>query len=156
LPVLGDRFYSKASQAMGATGLRWTGKLNVPLYRMSGGRLFGKVNRAPVLLLTTTGRKSGLPRTTPVVYLADGKNFVVIGSNAGHNRTPAWSLNLKARPQAEIEIGHRHRTVRARVAVGEERSDLWRRHNEQYSGFDEYEARTGRDIAVFVLEPSRD
>jgi F420H(2)-dependent quinone reductase len=153
MPVLGDRFYSKASQAMGAAGLRWTGKLNVPLYRMSAGRLGGRINQAPVLLLTTTGRKSGEPRTVPVVFLADGETYVVIGSNAGHDRTPAWSLNLKAHPEAEVEVGRRTRSVRARIAVGEERVDLWRRHNEQYSGFDEYEARTGRDIAVFVLEP---
>ena len=141
------------SQAMGATGLRWTGKLNVPLYRLSGGRLLGKINKAPVLLLTTTGRKSGKQRTAPVVYLADGENYVVIGSNAGHNRTPAWSLNLKAKPDAEVEVGRKRIPVRARIAAGEERADLWRRHNEQYSGFDEYEARTDRDIALFVLEP---
>lgn len=149
----GDKFYSRASQAMGATGLRWTGKLNIPLYRISGGRIGGRINRAPVLLLTTTGRKSGQQRTAPVVYLADGENLVVIGSNAGHNRTPAWSLNLKANPDAEVEIGRKRRQVRARVAEGEERTDLWSKHNDQYSGFDEYEARTDRDIALFVLEP---
>jgi len=149
----GDRFYSRMSQTIGARGLRWTGKLNVPVYRLSGGRVGGKINRAPVLLLTTTGRKSGLPRTAPVVYLADGEGLVVIGSNAGHSRTPAWSLNLKANPEAEVEIGRKRRPVRARIAEAEERADLWRRHNEQYSGFDDYEARTDRDIAVFILEP---
>lgn len=149
----GDKFYSRMSQMMGATGLRWMGRLNVPLYRLSGGRLMGKVNEAPVLLLTTTGRKSGQQRTAPVVYLADDESYVVIGSNAGHSRTPAWSLNLKATPEAEVEVGRRRVPVRARVAEGEERADLWRRHNEQYSGFDEYEARTDRDIALFVLEP---
>jgi F420H(2)-dependent quinone reductase len=149
----GDKFYSRASQLMGATGLRWTGKLNIPLYRLSGGRIGGRINQAPVLLLTTTGRKSGLPRTAPVVYLADGESMIVIGSNAGHNRTPAWSLNLQANPDAEIEVGRERRLVRARVADGEERTELWRKHNEQYSGFDEYEARTDRDIALFVLEP---
>jgi F420H(2)-dependent quinone reductase len=149
----GDRFYSRMSQMIGATGLRWTGKLNVPLYRLSGGRLLGKVNKAPVLLLTTTGRKSGQQRTAPVVYLADGESYVVIGSNAGHSRTPAWSLNLKAKPEAEVEVGRKRIPVRARIAEGDERADLWRRHNEQYSGFDEYEARTDRDIALFVLEP---
>jgi F420H(2)-dependent quinone reductase len=149
----GDKFYSRASQLMGATGLRWTGKLNIPLYRLSGGRIGGKINEAPVLLLTTTGRKSGQARTAPVVYLADGANMVVIGSNAGHNRTPAWSLNLKANPDAEVEVGRERKPVRARVAEGDERADLWRKHNEQYSGFDEYEARTDRDIALFVLEP---
>jgi F420H(2)-dependent quinone reductase len=151
--VLGDKFFSRASQAMGATGLRWTGKLNIPLYRFSGGRIGGHIHRAPVLLLTTTGRKSGLPRTAPVVYLADGESLVVIGSNAGHGRTPAWSLNLQANAEAEVEVGRERRPVRARVAEGEERAELWRKHNEQYSGFDEYEARTDRDIALFVLEP---
>jgi len=150
----GDKFYSRMSQTIGATGLRWVGKLNIPLYRLSGGRIGGKINQAPVLLLSTTGRKSGQERTAPVVYLADGENVVVIGSNAGHNRTPAWSLNLKANPDAEVEVGRERRKVRARVAEGEERADLWRKHNEQYSGFDEYEARTNRNISVFVLEPA--
>jgi F420H(2)-dependent quinone reductase len=151
--VPGDKFFSRASQAMGATGLRWTGRLNIPLYRLSGGWIGGHIAKAPVLLLTTTGRKSGQLRTAPVVYLADGENLVVIGSNAGHSRTPAWSLNLKANPEAEVEVGRKRQPVRARVAEGEERADLWRKHNEQYSGFDEYEARTDRDIALFVLEP---
>ncbi len=147
-----DKFYSRLSQT-NATALRWTGKLNVPLYRLSGGRIGGRVGKAPVLLLTTTGRRSGQARTAPVVYLGDGENLVVIGSNAGHSRAPAWSLNLKANPDAEVEVGRERRPVRARVAEGEERADLWRKHNEQYSGFDEYEARTDRDIALFVLEP---
>lgn len=153
MSLLGDKFYSRASQAMGTTGLRLTGRLNIPLYRLSGGRLGGHIADAPVLLLTTTGRRSGQPRTAPVVYLADRENLVVIGSNAGHNRTPAWSLNLQANPEAEVEVGRERRKVRARVAADEERAELWRRHNEQYSGFDEYEARTDRDIALFVLEP---
>jgi deazaflavin-dependent oxidoreductase (nitroreductase family) len=127
--------------------------MNVPLYRLSGGRLGGKVNRAPVLLLTTTGRKSGRKRTAPVVYLADGGNVVVIDTNAGNARIPAWSLNLKANPEAEIEIGRRRTQVRARVAEGEERSDLWRRHNEQYAGFDFYKTKLDREISVIVLEP---
>jgi deazaflavin-dependent oxidoreductase (nitroreductase family) len=149
-----DRFYTRASTAIGATGLRWTGKLNVPLYRLTGGRgMFGRIGRAPVLLLTTTGRKSGEPRTVPVVYLADGERLIVIGSNAGHGRPPAWALNLKANANAEIEVGRERRSVRARVAEDEERAELWRKANEQYSGFDSYERRTDRDIAVFVLEP---
>jgi F420H(2)-dependent quinone reductase len=148
-----DRFFTRTSTRIGATGLRWAGKLNVPLYRLSGGRLGGKVNQAPVLLLTTTGRKSGQKRTAPVVYLDDGDRYVVIGSNAGHARVPAWSLNLKADSDAEIEVGRRRIKVRARVAEGEERAELWRRSNEQYGGFDDYEARTDREIALFVLEP---
>jgi deazaflavin-dependent oxidoreductase (nitroreductase family) len=138
---------------MGAPALRWAGKLNVPIYRLSGGHLMGKIGRAPVLLLTTTGRKSGQRRTAPVVYLADGDRLSVIGSNAGNARTPAWSLNLKADPDAEVEVGRDRRAIRARVTEGNERAELWRKHNEQYAGFDDYESRTDRDIAVFVLEP---
>jgi deazaflavin-dependent oxidoreductase (nitroreductase family) len=149
-----DRFYTRASTSMGAAGLRWTGRLNVPLYRLSGGRVGGRVGRAPVLLLTTTGRRSGQKRTAPVVYLADGERMIVIGSNAGHARVPAWSLNLKADHDAEVEVGRRRIRVRARVAEGKEREELWRRANELYAGFDDYEARTDREIAVFVLEPA--
>jgi deazaflavin-dependent oxidoreductase (nitroreductase family) len=151
--VPSDRFYTWASTSMGARGLRWTGRLNVPLYRLSGGRIGGKLDRTPVLLLTTTGRKSGQRRTAPVAYLADGDRYVVIGSNAGHARVPAWSLNLKANPEAEVEVGRKRVPARARVAEGEERADLWRKMNDQYSGFDDYAARTTRDIVLFVLEP---
>jgi deazaflavin-dependent oxidoreductase (nitroreductase family) len=151
--VPSDRFYWRLSMSLGATGLRWWGKLNVPLYRLSGGRVGGKVGRAPVLLLTTTGRKSGEPRTAPIVYLADGEDVVVINTNAGNARIPAWSLNLKANPEAEVEIGGERRKVRARVAEGEERAELWRKHNEQYSGFDVYKEKLDREISVIVLEP---
>ncbi|MBA3867159.1 MAG: nitroreductase family deazaflavin-dependent oxidoreductase [Solirubrobacterales bacterium] len=149
-----DRFYTWASTRMGATGLRWSGKLNIPLYRLSGGRIGGELGGTPVLLLTTTGRKSGEQRTAPVVYLADEGRFVVIGSNAGHSRVPAWSLNLKAKAEAEVELGRKRLEVKARVAEGEERADLWRKMNQQYSGFDDYAERTERDIALFVLEPA--
>ena len=148
-----DHTLATMSNSLGATGLRWWGKLNTPLYRLSGGRVGGKVGRAPVLLLTTTGRKSGQPRTAPVVYLADGQNVVVINTNAGNAKVPAWSLNLQAKPEAEVEVGRKRYPVRARVAEGEERAELWRRHNEQYAGFDDYERKLDREPAVIVLEP---
>jgi deazaflavin-dependent oxidoreductase (nitroreductase family) len=148
-----DHFYSRISMSLGARGLRWAGKLNTPLYRLSGGRIGGKVGRAPVLLLTSTGRKSGLQRTAPVVYLADGENVILINTNAGNAKIPAWSFNLKANPEAEVELGRDRRAVRARVAEGEERADLWRKHIEQYAGFDDYKEKLDREISVFVLEP---
>lgn len=151
--VPSDHFYSRLSSSLGATGLRWTGKLNVPLYRVSGGRIGGKVGRAPVLLLTTTGRKSGQKRTAPVVYLADGERMVVINTNAGNERVPAWSLNLEANPEAEVEVGRKRLAVRARVAEGDERAELWGKHNEQYAGFDDYDEKLDRQPAVIVLEP---
>jgi len=152
--VPSDRFYSRLSHSLGASGLRWVGKLNVPLYRLSRGRVGGRVGGGPVLLLTTTGRKSGQPRTAPVLYLADGERFVVINTNAGNTKTPAWSLNLRANPEAEVEVGERKVKVRGRLAEGEERADLWHRHMEQYSGWDYYESKLDREIGVFVLEPA--
>ncbi len=129
------------------------GKLNAPVYRLTRGRVGGKLGKAPILLLTTTGRKSGQPRTAPVLYLADGDRFVVINTNAGNDKTPAWSLNLRANPEAEVEVGSKKVAVRARLAGGEERADLWRRHSEQYSGWDYYESKLDREVGVFVLEP---
>jgi len=129
------------------------GKLNAPVYRLTRGRVGGKLGKAPILLLTTTGRKSGQPRTAPVLYLADGDRFVVINTNAGNDKTPAWSLNLRANPEAEVEVGSRKVAVRSRLAEGDERADLWRRHSEQYSGWDYYESKLDRAVGVFVLEP---
>jgi F420H(2)-dependent quinone reductase len=148
-----DRVYTRLSTTS-AWALKAFGKLHVPLYRASRGRLFGKFDRAPVLLLTTVGRRSGQPRTAPVVYLAaEGGRLIVVGSNAGHRTVPAWSLNLEANPAAEVELGSDRRKVRARVAEGDERADLWRKVNDMYSGFDDYSARTTREIRLFVLEP---
>jgi deazaflavin-dependent oxidoreductase (nitroreductase family) len=148
-----NTFYSRLSMAMPDSWLKATGKLNVPIYRLSRGRIFGNVGTAPVLLLTSTGRRSGQKRTAPVVFLAVGERYVVIGSNAGNVRTPAWSYNLQANPDAEIELRGAHKLVRARVAEGDERAELWRKVNEMYEGFDDYDTKTPRNIAVFVLEP---
>jgi deazaflavin-dependent oxidoreductase (nitroreductase family) len=151
--VPSDHALSKFSMSMPAGMLRAMGKLNVPIYRLTRGRVMGTVGRAPVLLLTSTGRRSGQPRTAPVLFLADGANLIVIGSNAGNARAPAWSHNLKAHPEADVQVRGERRAVRARVAEGEERAELWRKMNVQYAGFDDYDERTSRDIAVFVLEP---
>jgi deazaflavin-dependent oxidoreductase (nitroreductase family) len=151
--VPSNRFNTRLSMAMPDRMLTALGKLNVPVYRLSRGRLLGKVGTAPVLLLTSTGRHSGQKRTAPVLFLAYGERHVVVGSNAGNERAPAWSFNLKANPDAEIEIRGARRAVRARVAEGDERAELWKKVNQLYEGFDSYDARTSRDIAVFVLEP---
>ena len=148
----GYRLYTRLSTTS-ATALKAFGKLNVPLYRLSRGRLFGQVAGSPVLLLTSIGRRSGQPRTAPVLYLADGERLIVIGSNAGHEKAPAWSLILEANPDAEVELASKRQLVRARIAAGEEREELWRKMNVQYGGFDDYSARTTREIRVFVLEP---
>lgn len=151
--VLGDKVYARFSMAIGGRALRIIGKLNVPVYRATGGRLMGKVSKAPVLLLTTTGRRSGAVRTAPVLYMRDGESLIVIGSNAGNERAPAWSLNLQANPQAEVQVGGRRQSVTARLASDPERGRLWQRMNDEYSGFEDYERHTSREIPVFVLEP---
>ena len=152
--MVSDHAYARFSSSLGARGLRLAGRLNVAVYRLSGGRLMSKVGRAPVLLLTTTGRRSGQPRTAPLLYLDDGGRYVVIGSNAGNPRAAAWALNLQANPDAEVEIRGRRQRVRARVTSGAERDELWRRMNAQYGGFEDYRARTSRDIPVVVLDPA--
>ena len=132
------------------------GKLNVPAYRLSGGRIGNKVGDGPVLLLTTTGRKSGEPRTAPILYLAHGEAMILIDTNGGNEKLPGWSHNLKAKPRAEVEIGRRKLAVTARVAAGAERDELWRACIDQYAGFDEYVKWLKRTPSVWVLEPADD
>ncbi len=149
-----DRSWSRFTSALPDAWLRRIGRLNVPVYRITSGRLMGRVGRIPVLLLTTTGRRSGERRTAPVAFTSDGDDLIVIGSNAGNARAPAWALNLRADPAAEVQVRDDRWPVRARVAEGSERERLWRLANDHYAGFDDYEQLTDREIAVFVLEPA--
>jgi deazaflavin-dependent oxidoreductase (nitroreductase family) len=128
------------------------GKEHVDRYRATDGEEGHEWRGTQTLLLTTTGRRSGQRRTAPVLFQHDGENVVVIGSNAG-NKEPGWSFNLKANPEAEIEIGPKRSRVRARVCEGDERERLWDAMNAQYEGFEDYDRRADRDIPVFVLEP---
>jgi deazaflavin-dependent oxidoreductase (nitroreductase family) len=151
--MLSDRFYARFSHTIGVRGLRLAGKLNAPAYRLSGGRIGAKVGDAPVLLLTTVGRKSGEPRTAPIVYLQRGPDMILIDTNAGNEKLPGWSHNLKANPRAEVLIGRDKTPVVARVAAGAEREELWRACADQYGGFDEYITWMKRTPSVWVLEP---
>jgi len=123
-------------------------------YRLSGGLIGGRVGDLPILLLTTTGRKSGRKRTTPLVYLRDGENMVVIASNGGSDQHPAWWLNLRENPTAEVLVGSGLKTVIAEKATGDERERLWRDVVELYHGYDEYRRMTHREIPVVVLRPA--
>ncbi len=122
-------------------------------YRLSGGLIGGRFGHLPILLLTTTGRKSGRKRTTPLVYLPDGDNMVVIGSNGGSDRHPEWWLNLRAHPNAKVQVGRDTQAVVARAAEGEERERLWQEVVELYHGYDEYRQMTEREIPVVLLMP---
>lgn len=131
--------------------IKWSSAVHLFWYRMTGGLIGGSALGAPVLLLTTTGRKSGRARTTPLLYLEDGENFVVVGSNGGNDNHPAWFLNLRANPQAEIEIRNERTPVRAEIASSEERARLWPKLVEMYSGYARYQQETRREIPVVRL-----
>ena len=108
----------------------------------------------PVLLLQTTGRRSGRTRTTPVQYLADGDTFVVVASNAGAPRPPAWYLNLRANPHARIRVGGRNIDVRAQEAAGQERVALWRRLTAVNRYLERAASKARRDLPLLALVPA--
>ena len=123
------------------------------LYRVSGGRIGGTIMKLPVLLLTTTGRKTGEPRTCALMYLPHGDACVVIASYAGEPRHPSWWLNLRANPSATIQRRNQVTRVVAREAQDDERQRLWDAVVERESGYAVYAQRTTRRIPVVVLEP---
>lgn len=107
----------------------------------------------PVLLLTTTGRKSGEKRTLPLIYKKVGDGFVIIASKGGAPSHPAWYLNLAAEPNCEIQVAHDHFRVQARTAEGAERDSLWQQLVEIYPPYTDYQEATSRKIPVVVLDP---
>lgn len=123
------------------------GRLNVP-------RLFAG---APMIQLTTIGAKTGKERTVPVLGLRDGDRWIVIASNWGKKRHPAWYHNLKANPNVEVTEGNQTAPYVAREASTEEREEYWPQAREMYVGYEVYEQRSGdRDLPVIVLEPMND
>jgi deazaflavin-dependent oxidoreductase (nitroreductase family) len=127
--------------------------VHVRLYRVSGGRIGGHIGKAPVLLLTHKGRRTGTTRTNPLLYLGDGERLVVVASYGGAPKHPDWYLNLEAHPDAEIQTGKTRRTVRARTATPEERARYWPRVVAMYSAYEDYQRKTEREIPLVVLEP---
>lgn len=125
---------------------------NVWLYRVSGGRIAGKFpSGQPLLLLTTIGRKSGQPRTTPLIYLADGADLVIVASKGGMDEHPLWYTNLLATPDVDVQVGSERRKMRAHTATPEERARLWPKLVALYSDYQVYQERTDREIPVVVL-----
>lgn len=131
--------------------------LHARLYRASGGRLGHRFpGLPPMLLLDHVGAKTGARRTTPLVYIEDGDNIVLVASKGGYPRNPAWFHNLKANPDATVQIGRDRLPVRARVASPQERKRLWPKVVDTYGGYATYQARTRREIPLVVLEPRPD
>jgi deazaflavin-dependent oxidoreductase (nitroreductase family) len=121
-------------------------------FRANAGKVGGPFEGAPMVLLTTTGAKSGEPRITPLMALLDGDDIVIFASKAGAPTNPDWYHNLLANPEASIEFGTETLAVKARVAEGDERHDLWTRQKAAYPQFQGYEDGTTRVIPVVALE----
>ena len=132
----------------------WVVRLHAALFRASGGRIGGRMVNSPVLLLNTTGRKSGKRRTTPLLYLQDNGSYVIVASNGGTAAHPAWWHNLRARIEATIEVGGRELRVRAEEAGPSERERLWPRLVAMYPPYEDYQKKTDREIPVLLLRAS--
>jgi F420H(2)-dependent quinone reductase len=141
-----DRHAVKDALFRVATGLHKN------LYRRTGGRIAGRFSNQPMMLLTTTGRRSGQPRVTPLLCIRDGDRFLAVASFGGDDRDPQWFKNLQADPEASIEVEGETIAVRAIVAGPEQKQALWPKVLAAYKGYSNYQRRTSRDIPVVILE----
>jgi deazaflavin-dependent oxidoreductase (nitroreductase family) len=122
-------------------------------YRATGGLVGGRLpGLPPMLLLDHVGAKSGQQRTTPLVYVPDAEDFVIVASRGGSQRNPAWFHNLRANPDTIVQVGRRRVPVRARVATPAERERLWPTVVASYGGYADYQRRTSREIPLVILE----
>jgi F420H(2)-dependent quinone reductase len=133
---------------------RWGTRLDAAIYRLTRGRVLGRVGGQPVLLLETLGRRTGRRHGTPVQYLADGETFFVVASNAGARRLPDWYLNLRVNPHARLQAGARTIDVRAREITGRERAGLWKRMTTANRYLQRAARKAGRELPLIALVPS--
>jgi deazaflavin-dependent oxidoreductase (nitroreductase family) len=124
------------------------------LFRRTGGRGIGGFLGLEVILVTATGRRTGEPRTVPLGAVRDGDRWLVVGSNAGHHRMPAWAFNLRAHPDVTVETRAGSALYHAHEADGDEADRLWPVAISVYPGYADYRTRTDRAIPLFVLEPA--
>ena len=128
--------------------------LHTRIYRVSGGRLGRRLGKVEAVLLTTTGRKTGRTRTTPLTAVPDGDRIVLLASNGGAPRHPDWYLNLTANPEVVIQRGPHRLTMLARTATPRERPALWASAVAIYGSYDSYQGKADREIPVIICEPS--
>lgn len=129
--------------------------IHVRLYRLTGGRMFNTLRGAPLLLLTTTGRKTGQPRTSPLIYRADGESLVLVASAGGASHHPAWYLNLLSQPRVTMEIGRDRQRMVAETASPAEHARLWPLMTAIWPLYNSYQQRTDRPIPIVILRPER-
>lgn len=146
-------FYARLSPRLAhRPGATQFSRAHAWLLRHTGGRLGRRMLGAPVLVLRTTGRRSGQVRESPMFFVREGDAFAVVASNAASRRPPAWWLNLEADGRAQAFVDGRWHDVRARRATEDEEQALWPRFQEAYVGYDHYKAIATRDLPVVVLE----
>lgn len=147
--------WTPAQERLGTLVVNAMTAVNVWLYRLTAGRLGARFLRgAPVCLVTTTGKRSGERRQIALIYLQSGDDVVVVASKGGMSHHPAWYHNMMADPGVEVQIGTTSRAMRARRASTEEKRALWPRMVAIYPDYDDYQARTSRDIPVMILSPT--
>ncbi|HVO27174.1 MAG TPA: nitroreductase family deazaflavin-dependent oxidoreductase [Candidatus Margulisiibacteriota bacterium] len=148
------RPFTRREEQIGSAVIKLWSRLNTWVYRVSDGRIAGRFpGGAPVLLLTTIGRKSGQPQTAPLLYLTDGDNYVVVASKGGMSHHPLWFKNLEANPRVELEVGSRKISATAQRATDAQKAGLWPLLVAMYPSYADYQARTTRDIPVVILTP---
>lgn len=134
--------------------IKWMSRVNTFLYKKTNGRVGGKfLKGAPVALLTTTGRKTGEPRVSPLLYLREGNRVILVASQGGAATNPMWYLNLKANPTVTIQIKDEVLHLTARDATEQEKSEYWPKLVAMYSSFDDYQSWTDRIIPVVICDP---
>jgi F420H(2)-dependent quinone reductase len=134
---------------------KWTSRINTFLYRRGGGEGLGSTfQNIPVALLTTTGRKTGQPRVSPLYFLHDGDRVIVAASKAGAEKDPMWYLNLKADPKVSVQIKKEILDLTARDATDEERANYWPQLVKMYPTYEDYQSWTDRVIPLVVCEPA--
>src|SRR5262245_66384888 len=134
---------------------RTTTAVHETVFRLSNGRLLNSYGGMPVIILTTTGRKSGRERTTMLtVPVRDGDRLVIVASYGGDDRHPAWFLNVRDHPEVKVTKDGHTRAMNAHVTSTAERAELWPKVVAAYKGYDQYQSKTNRGIPLVVLEPS--
>ena len=144
-----------SEDAYRAPDIQLLGEEHVRRYQETDGEVGYIWNGVPILLLSTTGRKSGERRTTPLIFGRDGDDYLVVASMGGAPMHPNWYRNLLADPQALIQVRAEHLEVTARTAGAEEKPRLWKIVVEQWPNYDVYQTRTDRVIPLVVLSPAR-
>jgi F420H(2)-dependent quinone reductase len=133
--------------------IKWMSRGNAWVYKVTGGKLGGTIQKTPVALLTTIGRKTGQARVSPLLYLPDGERIIVAASRSGSDKNPMWYLNLKANPRVQVQIKKEVLNLTARDATESERAEYWAKLVEMYPTYADYQSWTERVIPLVICEP---